>query len=243
MDIDVRKLIQSCPSQASPQTAPGVWEAALSLLENKRGKVLVAGAGRGGLSWILEKAGYEVISIDLHPKHFKIPGMTCSFSDLNAALSFDSSSFDLVIAVEVVEHLENPWFFLRESVRVLKPNGDFIFTTPNVESLHSRWCYFRQGILPYFREESFVGCYHVTPIFSWAVERCCRTTNAEVIDMRYSRIDWPRSNDVPRYDGNLGLRRKILNMFPTNKLSGEIACYKVRKTTGTPRMEVGIHYD
>lgn len=238
----MRTLIQNCPDYAAPQTAPGVWETALDLLEQRGGRVLVAGAGRGGLSWILAEAGYAVTSIDLHPEHFKVPALNCTFCDLNQPLPFAADNFDLVLAIEVVEHLENPWAFLREAIRVLKPGGNLVFSTPNVESLASRLCFLTSGSLPYFKEDSFVGCYHVTPIFSWAVERCCRTTQAKIIDTRYSRFDWPRNNDIPRYDGNKGLRRAFLDLFPVNKLSGEIACYKLGKTDSAPSMSIGAHY-
>lgn len=46
-------------------------------------------------------------------------------------MPFGKNSFDTVIAGEVVEHVENPSFFLREINRILKPNGKFIVSTPH----------------------------------------------------------------------------------------------------------------
>lgn len=47
-------------------------------------------------------------------------------------LPFGSNFFDLVTANMVVEHLDNPDAQFREIKRVLKPNGMFIFHTPNI---------------------------------------------------------------------------------------------------------------
>lgn len=38
---------------------------------------------------------------------------------------------DLVVAVETIEHLENPWAFMRALVRIAKPGGWIVATTPN----------------------------------------------------------------------------------------------------------------
>ena len=40
-------------------------------------------------------------------------------------------SADVTAAVEVIEHLENPRFFMRELVRITKPGGWVVVTTPN----------------------------------------------------------------------------------------------------------------
>jgi len=46
-------------------------------------------------------------------------------------LPFRASTFDLVTANMVVEHLDNPELQFREVQRVLKPGGIFVFHTPN----------------------------------------------------------------------------------------------------------------
>jgi SAM-dependent methyltransferase len=243
LSTQLSDLLKQVPDFAAPQAAPGTWECALSLLTKTEGDALIAGAGRGGISWLLNKVGFNVTSVDLHPDHFGIQDMNCSYADLNSQLEFDDQRFDVVLAIEVIEHLENPWFFLRESIRCLKPSGELIFTTPNVETLASRIDFMIRGELTYFKESSFSGCYHVTPIYSWSVERCCRTTTGSIEEVEYSRVDWPSKNDVPKHDNGLGFRRKLLNLFPLNKLTGEIAGYRIRKNAEHPTIEVGLHTD
>lgn len=51
-------------------------------------------------------------------------------------LPFKNSSFDIVIATEVLEHLTQPNVYIRESYRVLKNRGLFIISTP---SKHTRF--------------------------------------------------------------------------------------------------------
>ena len=46
-----------------------------------------------------------------------------------------SESCDCIVAVEVLEHVENDDAFVREVARVMKPDGEFIMTTPNGEAV------------------------------------------------------------------------------------------------------------
>ncbi len=55
--------------------------------------------------------------------------MTCS--------ALPSDSFDLVVAVEVLEHVEQDREFLRHVQRVLRPDGRFLMTTPNGDFLRN----------------------------------------------------------------------------------------------------------
>lgn len=47
-------------------------------------------------------------------------------------------SFDLVVSVEVLEHVEDDETFVSEICRVLKPGGRFIMTTPNGDFVENR---------------------------------------------------------------------------------------------------------
>jgi SAM-dependent methyltransferase len=51
-----------------------------------------------------------------------------------APLPYADASFDLVVAMEVIEHLTDPLPWLRELVRVAKPGGELLLTTPNYAS-------------------------------------------------------------------------------------------------------------
>ncbi|MDE3052051.1 MAG: class I SAM-dependent methyltransferase, partial [Nitrospirota bacterium] len=47
------------------------------------------------------------------------------------AIPYPISTFDLVIANNVMEHIADPYGVYREVYRVLKPGGRFLFKTPN----------------------------------------------------------------------------------------------------------------
>jgi 2-polyprenyl-3-methyl-5-hydroxy-6-metoxy-1,4-benzoquinol methylase len=53
-------------------------------------------------------------------------------ADLNRApFPLADASADIVISVETIEHLENPRAFIRELVRIVRPGGRVVVTTPN----------------------------------------------------------------------------------------------------------------
>lgn len=52
--------------------------------------------------------------------------------------AYSDSSFDVVHCSHLIEHLNDPDSFIDEVYRILKPNGLFICTTPNVSGLQAR---------------------------------------------------------------------------------------------------------
>ncbi len=52
----------------------------------------------------------------------------------NAPLPYATQSFDAVVSMDVVEHIPEPLPWLREVLRVLKPDGLLFLTTPNYAS-------------------------------------------------------------------------------------------------------------
>ncbi len=103
-----------------------------------RGKrVLDAGCGAGYGSAELAHTAQFVAGADLAPEavdyaraHYRMPNLAFEQASC-AALPHSGASFDLVVAFEVIEHLENWRALLLEARRVLASNGQFVVSTPN----------------------------------------------------------------------------------------------------------------
>ncbi len=54
--------------------------------------------------------------------------------DIQEETSFDSNSFDLIFALDILEHVENPSIAIDEILRILKENG-FLFISVPTESI------------------------------------------------------------------------------------------------------------
>jgi SAM-dependent methyltransferase len=107
------------------------------------GRLLDIGCGMG---WWLSDAA----------RHFRVSG--CDYSefalararvrlpqaeamveaDANEALPFESGAYDVVTALDVVEHMRDPGVLISEASRLLRPGGLFAFTTPNPNCFSAR---------------------------------------------------------------------------------------------------------
>lgn len=103
------------------------------------------GCGNGFLTINIAKVvrAKEVFGVDIDEgalRQASLRGVKVFICDLNKdSLPFRRCSFDLVTAFEVLEHLINPDNALSEAHRVLKTNGLFVITVPNMASLESRF--------------------------------------------------------------------------------------------------------
>ena len=100
--------------------------------------ILDFGAGQGALSLRLHDLGYTVKACDYFPDDFQVENIECRKSGDDLKIPYDDDSFDLVIAVELVEHIDGHLTFFKEVQRTLRKGGKFLLTTPNILSLKSR---------------------------------------------------------------------------------------------------------
>ena len=120
--------------------------------EHSPPRVLDLGAGSGSMSQLLSESGYEVAACDLEPMLFQCPHVVCQKANIDEPLPYEDATFDGVVCIEVLEHIDGHERLFREIQRVLKPGGVFLFTTPNVMSIKSRlsflWTGFEHSFYP-----------------------------------------------------------------------------------------------
>jgi 2-polyprenyl-3-methyl-5-hydroxy-6-metoxy-1,4-benzoquinol methylase len=109
------------------------------LRNTTQGGVLVdVGCGTGQLWSVLSNTFSRYVGIDAvrYPDFPETAEFFLFDLDADGAKLPDESG-DVVVSVETIEHLENPRAFMRELVRLARPGGWVIITTPNQLSLLS----------------------------------------------------------------------------------------------------------
>lgn len=93
-------------------------------------------------------------------------GIDCRVGLADQTLPFEGSSFDLVFAGEIIEHVADTDRMLEEIRRVLRPGGHLLLTTPNLLAWYNRiLCVV--GVTPMYVEHSYRASYGP----SWSLRR------------------------------------------------------------------------
>lgn len=125
-------------------------EALVSNKANNRSPVLNIGAG-GEVAEIIRLAGVEALSIDIDPS--RCPDMVADIEDLAAV---GDASVEVVICVEVLEHVRHPHQAIAELFRILKPGGLVVGSVPFILGIHDHpidyFRFTRFGLLQLFSD-------------------------------------------------------------------------------------------
>jgi 2-polyprenyl-3-methyl-5-hydroxy-6-metoxy-1,4-benzoquinol methylase len=104
-------------------------------------RILDLGCGNGSFSNVLDRFGYDVVGVEESESGVAIAQQQypdCKFieaSIYDLPYSQLEPEFDVVISVEVIEHLFDPKQLIRSAKQCLKPGGTIILTTP----YHGYW--------------------------------------------------------------------------------------------------------
>lgn len=97
--------------------------------------ILEVGCGDGSFTKELVKFSPDVTAIDISESQIaenakRFTGITFRQHDVAETFPFNNNAFDVIWCSEVLEHLFDPAFALREMNRIIKPGGKLLVTVP-----------------------------------------------------------------------------------------------------------------
>lgn len=131
------------PREHTSRNTHAVVERLLAACEGVH-EVLDVPCGEGAFTRRLRTAGYRVTSADVQD-FLRVEDATFARADMNEPLPWPDGTFDAVVCIDGIEHLERPFDFVLECHRILRPGGMLLLSTPNISALRSRWRYLLTG--------------------------------------------------------------------------------------------------
>ncbi len=178
------------------------------------GNLLDAGCGTGQLwSYLGDRfatyTGVDVVRYDGFPAE----GRFVEINGEAGAIPLPDASFDVVAAVETIEHIDGPRRFVADLVRLIRPGGWLAIITPNQRSLHSLLSLLLRGYFAAFAEGPGLYPTHLTALLEIDLLRIARENDladAQILYSNRGRIPltprhWPRALRGRRYSDNLML--------------------------------------
>lgn len=182
--------MQILGKQSAGQSNDAIYAMALRALATAplhTGVAVDVGAGAGNFTRILAARFERVHALDAY-RPADLPANTeFHETDLNGSWPLTDSSADLLVALEVIEHLENPRHFFREITRILRPGGCGFVSTPNNHSLSSLLTFFTKGQHRAFQAPSYPA--HITPVLKIDLERMLQENGLRRLGYFYSNRD------------------------------------------------------
>ncbi|MBI3627220.1 MAG: methyltransferase domain-containing protein [Candidatus Sungbacteria bacterium] len=165
----------------------------------KEARILDVGTGPGTLLRQLESRGWhnlkgldiaDFMDADLKPK-FELAVTDLDFE----AAPFAANSFDLVFALEVIEHLENPFHFIREMSRILDDGGYCICSAPNPFHIWNKVKFLLKGNLQHWHVYNDHITFMTKDVFKKTV---LRYFSIEEIKYRWGYLPYFPKINMPR---------------------------------------------
>ena len=214
------------PRTSTPQLHPHVAAKVRALAADPDTRILDLGCGSGALLERLAGLGYrQLTGVDIRP-----PAATAAIryeqADLDLfRLDAADGSFDLALAVEVIEHIENPGLFLAELARLLKPGGLALFTTPNLHSAQAKLLFALGDRLKQFDAKGDPT--HITPIVLFPFTRLLSRHGLTVLESWGFPLDGSSPTSRPVMQLVASLLRPLLR---TRIAHGDTLCLLLQRS-------------
>ena len=148
--------------------------------------VLELGCALGGnlmyMKWLNRSANLTAVELDAPAAEIAKNYGDVLVRDVEG-IDFDAleCKFDYILACDIIEHLRDPWGLVKNLARVLKPQGKFVASIPNVahisvigDLLNTKWVYADAGLLDrthlrFFTRETMVSMFEEA---GFSIETC-----------------------------------------------------------------------
>ena len=189
------------------------------------------GCGEGAFSKLVLEAGYHVHAVDGDIQQCRVSGVPCDSLDLNDVAQVEyfiraqGGRADVTVALEIIEHLRNPWAFIQFCADMTKPGGHILLSTPHIESIYSRLLFLRTGQFLMFQDyRKPFG--HINPMTASELETIFEHYRLQILVKEYP-CQMPSRGNMRHRLGMLA--SLIIRPFAKRDKDGVILMYLVRK--------------
>lgn len=167
--------------------APGLHESVMEGIqasETTVGKqVLELGCGSGALTRRLFDNEFVIRAVDLTLDEYQAEAEAQAM-DLNEnfADQLCDRDYDLIVAVELLEHLENPHHFLRQVTKLMSPNTHLWLSFPNMYLYLNTWKFLWDTSFISWNVQQYWETGHQTLLPGWLFEQHLKKAGLAVED-------------------------------------------------------------
>ena len=240
----------------SINTSKNTHETVFELIKENTDKVVAdIPSGSGAFVQRLKDEGFnDVIAIDIE-NILQIKHEQFVQADMTKPFPISDKTCDILVCIDGIEHIDEQFFFIRESHRILKDEGAIVISTPNISSLRSRWKWFFTG--HHYKCEAPLNeanpnpLHHIAMISFSELRYMLHSNGFKIEDVRTNRIKpiaYLFSIFLPfvylstyrvytkrgNKEGTLSMNRDIFKqLFTKEILFGETLIVKAKKTVST----------
>ena len=150
-----------------------------------RGRIADIGAGEGRFRAAASDLCTSYVAVDVLRHERLAPDAAFLAADLDREpIPLAVAVVDAAVAIEVIEHLENPRAFVRELVRIVRPGGWVAVSTPNQLSVLSLGSLAVKGHFAAFQDASYPA--HRTALVETDLRRIAAECALEAVEVRYT---------------------------------------------------------
>lgn len=206
------EITQSLYKEDNYRRMSEVYDIILSYIQKDKTGLNILDIGCGDGSLLNKIANNNLYGIDISPEQLEIAksrGIKAQNINIDKQnLPYPDNYFDIIISSEVIEHVLVPDNLLKETYRVLKKDGIFILTTPNLASFGKR-------LLLLFNKNPFI---EISPLEENAVGHLryfIYPTLLNIIKKYHFRLK-KFTSDVINFDGKGIVKSRFLaHLIPT----------------------------